>query len=186
VPSPTHRAKERAKEAARAFDVAVERRIDDVRGHKALDRAMYGASELGDWSLIWHLIGAGQALLPGRDPMSAARLSALLGAESLFVNGGVKSLFRRHRPVWDAETPRPHRLRNPRSSSFPSGHASAAFTAASLLSQDDPLWPLYYGIAAVVASSRAYVKIHHPSDVVAGAALGVALGAIARRVWPTP
>ena len=36
----------------------------------SLDRVMYGASELGDWSLIWHLVGLGQALLPGRDPMS--------------------------------------------------------------------------------------------------------------------
>jgi undecaprenyl-diphosphatase len=35
-----------------------------------------------------------------------------------------------------------------------------------------------------VASSRAYVRIHHPSDVVAGAALGVGLGTIARHVWP--
>ena len=48
-----------------------------------------------------------------------------------------------------------------------------------MLSQGDPLWPLYYGVAAVVAGSRVYVKIHHPSDVVAGALLGVALGR-----WP--
>ena len=71
-------------------------------------------------------------------------------------------------------------------SSFPSGHASAAFTAAGVLSQGDPLWPLYYGVAVVVASSRVYVKIHHASDVVAGAAIGIGLAAIARRVWPKP
>jgi len=53
----------------------------------------------------------------------------------------VKSFFRRKRPEWLSETPRPHRLRRPRSSSFPSGHASAAFTAATILSEDDPLWP---------------------------------------------
>ena len=174
----------RAKQAVRAFDAAVDRRVDRLRGNPVADRVMYAASELGDWSLIWHVIGAGQALLPGRDPMSAVRLSAILGAESIIVNGGVKSLFRRTRPTWHLETDRPHKLRTPRSSSFPSGHASSAFTAAGVLSQGDPLWPLYYGIAAVVASSRAYVKIHHASDVVAGAALGVAMGALARRVWP--
>ncbi len=169
-----------------AFDDAVDRRVDEMRGHKALDRLMYGASELGDWSLIWHLLGASQALLPGRDPMSAVRLSAILGAESLLVNGGIKNLFRRTRPVWDDVSPRPHRLRTPLSSSFPSGHASAAFVAAGVLGQGDPLWPLYYGVAVVVASSRVYVKIHHASDVVAGALLGVGLAAAARHVWPRP
>ena len=177
----------RAKQVVHAFDDAVERRLDRVRGNAVADRVMYAASELGDWSLIWHLIGASQALLPGRDPMTAVRLSTILAAESLLVNGGIKSLFRRSRPVWAEDGPaRPHHLRTPLSSSFPSGHASAAFTAAGVLAQGDPLWPLYYGVAVVVASSRVYVKIHHASDVVAGAALGVGLAAVARRVWPRP
>lgn len=169
-----------------SFDDAVDRRVDRARGNPRVDRLMYGASELGDWSLIWHLIGAAQALLPGRDPMTAVRLSTILGAESLLVNGGIKSLFRRTRPVWVSELPRPHHLRTPLSSSFPSGHASAAFTAAGVLAQGDPLWPLYYGIAVVVASSRVYVRIHHASDVVAGAAMGVGLAGVARRLWPKP
>jgi len=44
--------------------------------------------------------------------------------------------------------------------------------------------PLYYVAAAVVASSRVYVKIHHASDVLAGAATGLVLGRLARRIWP--
>ncbi len=174
----------RAKDTVVRFDAAVDERVDRLRGNPLLDRVMYGASELGDWSLIWHLVAAGQGLLPGRDPASALRVSAILGAESLLVNGAVKSLFRRHRPVWEDERPRPHRLRTPRSSSFPSGHASSAFTAAGVIAQSDPLWPVYYGLAALVASSRVYVKIHHASDVVAGAALGAVLAVAARRLWP--
>jgi undecaprenyl-diphosphatase len=177
---------ERAKQAIVDFDEAIDQRVDRIRGHKTLDRLMYGASELGDWSMIWHLVGAGQALLPGRDPMTAVRLSAILGAESIIVNGVVKSAFRRHRPVWEEDRPRPHRVRTPSSSSFPSGHSSAAFTAVGVLSQGDPLWPVYYGLAALVASSRVYVKMHHASDVLAGAALGIGLGAVARRLWPKP
>jgi undecaprenyl-diphosphatase len=177
---------ERAKQAIVDFDEAIDARVDRIRGHQALDRLMYGASELGDWSLIWHLIGAGQALLPGRDPMTAVRLSAILGVESVLVNGVIKGAFRRHRPVWEEDRPRPHRVRTPASSSFPSGHASSAFTAAGVLAQGDPLWPLYYGLAAVVASSRVYVKMHHASDVIAGAALGVGIGALARRLWAKP
>ncbi len=182
VPDPL----ERAKQAIVDLDEAVDTAVDRVRGHRAVDRLMYGASELGDWSLIWHLIAAGQGMLPGRDPMTAVRASVVLGVESLVVNGGIKSLFRRHRPVWEEDRPRPHRIRTPRTSSFPSGHASSAFTAAGILSRGDPLWPVYYGVAAVVASSRVYVKMHHASDVLAGAALGVGLAALARRVWPTP
>jgi undecaprenyl-diphosphatase len=174
----------RAKDLVVRFDEAVDSKVDDLRGHVGLDRLMYVASEVGDFALIWHLTGAGRALLPDREAGSAVRLSTILGMESLLVNGAIKSLFRRHRPVWESERPRPHRLRTPRSSSFPSGHASAAFTAAGLLAQRDPLWPVYYGAAVVVASSRVYVKIHHASDVVAGAAIGVALAAGARRLWP--
>jgi len=177
---------ERAKQVIVDFDEAIDQRVDRIRGHRTIDRLMYGASELGDWSLIWHLIGAGQGLLPGRDPMSAVRVSAILGVESLLVNGGIKSLFRRHRPVWEEDRPRPHRVRTPHSSSFPSGHSSAAFTAAGILSQGDPLWPVYYGIAALVSTSRVYVKMHHASDVLAGAAMGVGFGVLARRVWPRP
>ena len=172
---------ERVKQLIVDFDEAIDQRVDRVRGHQTIDRVMYGASELGDWSLLWHLLGVGQALLPGRDAMTAVRFSAILGAESLLVNGAVKSLFNRHRPVWEEDRPRPHRIRRPVTSSFPSGHASAAFTAAGVLSQGDPLWPLYYGLAAVVASSRVYVKMHHASDVIAGAAIGVGLATFARR-----
>ncbi len=174
----------RAKRAVVVFDEQVDAAFDRVRGQRTVDRVMYGASELGDWSLIWHLLGAAQALRPGADPMSAVRLSAVLGVESVLVNGGIKQLFRRSRPVWNREHARPHRLRTPRTSSFPSGHASSAFTALTVLGRNDPLWPAYAVVAIVVSSSRAYVKIHHASDVVAGAALGVGLGAVANRIWP--
>jgi membrane-associated phospholipid phosphatase len=166
------------------FDAAIDERIDRFRGHPHVDRLMYAASELGDFSLVWHLVNTGRALAPDRRLVHAVRVAAILGMESALVNGPVKSLFRRHRPAW--EQARPLRLRRPRTSSFPSGHASAAMTAAGVLSQGDPLWPLYYAIGAVVAGSRVYVKIHHPSDVVAGAILGVVLACLARRAWPLP
>ena len=174
----------RLTHAIARFDAAIDTRVDRFRGHPQVDRVMYAASELGDFSLIWHLVNTTRALAPDRRLEHAVRIAAALGVESALVNGPVKSLFRRHRPAWEQE--RPLRLRRPRTSSFPSGHASAAIVAATLLAQDDPLAPLYYALAAVVASSRVYVKIHHPSDVVAGALLGLALAQVAKRVWPFP
>jgi undecaprenyl-diphosphatase len=174
----------RATRAVARFDTTIDTRVDRFRGHPHVDRLMYAASELGDFSLVWHLISTGRAMAPDRAPVHAARVAAILGLESALVNGPIKSMFRRHRPAWEQE--RPRRLRRPRTTSFPSGHASAAMTAAGVLSQNDPLWPLYYAVGAVVASSRVYVKIHHPSDVVAGAIIGIVLARVARRVWPFP
>jgi membrane-associated phospholipid phosphatase len=99
------------------------------------------------------------------------------------VNIGVKSLFRRSRPV--VEVPRPLPLRIPLTSSFPSGHATSAFCAATLLADGDPhLAPLYYGAATIVALSRIHVQIHHASDVAGGVAIGLILGQIGKRIAP--
>jgi undecaprenyl-diphosphatase len=171
-----------AKQAIVDFDAAVDTWVQQWRGHPVLDRLMYAASELGDFSLIWHLVGTARALAPDRRAEDAVRVATIIGLESLFVNGVVKSLVGRHRPVWEEE--RPRKLRKPRTSSFPSGHASSAAIAFGVLAQDDPLWPVYAVLAGVVATSRVYVKVHHASDVVAGAALGAGLALLARRAWP--
>src|SRR2546422_144319 len=167
------------------FDALVDAVVDRMRGHAALDRLFYGASELGDFSLVWLILGALRGLRSERDWHAAVRVGAGLGIESVLVNLGIKSLFGRTRPDRSSVVPA-LRLRQPRTSSFPSGHATSAFSAAALLSEDDVLWPLYYAIAVVVASSRAYVKIHHASDVVAGVAVGIALGRVGRRMFPLP
>ena len=169
-------------EAVRRFDLAVDDAFDHLRGLRAVDRVMYAASELGDFSLVWHLVGAAQGLRSDRHLDRAVRLAVALGVESVLVNVGIKSLFRRERPVH--ETERPHRLRQPKTSSFPSGHASAAACAAVLLADGDALSPLWLATALVVGTSRVHVRIHHASDVVAGAAVGTAIGLAVRKLWP--
>src|SRR3546814_14340505 len=98
-----------AKALVVRFDDAVDTRVDRIRGNPRIDRTMYASSLPGAWSLIWHLIGAAPAMLPGRDSSSAVRLYALLGVESALVNVVVNSLFRRRPPVGEAGTPLPHR-----------------------------------------------------------------------------
>lgn len=168
--------------AVERFDEAVDRSLDRLRGDPLLDRTFYAASELGNFSLIWFLLGAAKALNSPDRTRELTRIGTVIGLESLVVNQAVKRLFDRKRPMHEHD--RPHRLRKPTTSSFPSGHASAAFAAAALLSEDSRLGPLYYGAAAVVATSRAYVRVHHASDVLGGAAVGIAFGALARRAWP--
>lgn len=170
--------------AVNRFDLAVDDAFEQVRGRPHADALFYGASALGDNSLIWHLIGATRGLRSEHHFQAAVRLSVSLGVESALVNGLLKSLVRRDRPV--IEQIRPRYLRHPRTSSFPSGHASSGFMAAGLLSEGDHLAPLYYATAVVVASSRVYTRIHHPSDVIVGAALGVLFARVIRRLAPLP
>ena len=166
------------------FDADADRALDRLRGRPGADRLFYLASELGDFGLVWGILGTLRGLRSASDWHAAVRLGGAMAAETVLVNGLIKSLFRRTRPPWEGE--RPHHLRQPRTSSFPSGHATSAFNAAVLLSEDDGLWPLYLVVATVVATSRVYVRIHHASDVVAGVALGVAMGLAGRRLVPLP
>ena len=164
------------------FDQRVDGAFDLLRGNPVADRVFYAATELGDFGLIWVLLGSAQALRSDRDLAVGARLLVTLGAESVLVNGVIKSFFNRERPV--SQEPRPYKMRMPLTTSFPSGHSSTAVVASILLSEANPqLAPLYWTLAAVVASSRVYVKIHHPSDVVGGVATGAVIGLTARAVW---
>jgi membrane-associated phospholipid phosphatase len=62
--------------------------------------------------------------------------------------------------------------------SFPIGHASRAFASAALLGHRMRRWRWLLGaLATGIGFSRIYLGVHYPSDVLAGALLG--LGAAA-------
>lgn len=151
-----------------------------MRGVAPLDRLFYGLSAVGDHGIAWHVVGVARALLGIDTWGGAVELSAALGVEAAVVNGPIKWLFRRVRPTHDG--PRPHGLRTPRTSSFPSGHASSGMFAAALVARRSQVsWP-WYALGAAIGWSRVHVRIHHGSDVVAGYAVGAALGAAAARL----
>ena len=160
------------------FDEVVDQWWEQWRDHPLVDRVFYTASEAADFSLLWHTVGVAQAIIED-DPKIAIGLSAALGVESALLNGPIKSIFGRGRPL--QPMPRPFNLRQPLTSSFPSGHASAVMLAAALLSRrmGGPVW---YALGAVVAASRIHVRIHHASDVLGGLVIGAAFGKIARRL----
>ncbi|MCU1490434.1 MAG: hypothetical protein JWM85_1839 [Acidimicrobiaceae bacterium] len=165
------------------FDEVAEGPIRAMRGNKVADRVFYTASELGDFGLVWVILALLRALRGGRlNERAAVRAIAAAGIESVLVNVALKSLFRRTRPLVQHEHPLP--LRQPLSSSFPSGHATAAFCAATLLAEEDSLGPAYFFAAVLVAASRIYVRIHHASDVVAGVVVGLVLGQVGRALVP--
>ena len=158
------------------FDAAVDRALDRVRS-PAVDGVVYRLSSAADHSLLWNVCGAAVAVARGGDVRFASRFAVAMGAESLLTNGLVKTLFGRIRPAEYADIEFHHGLHRPITSSFPSGHATAAFCAATLLGGG----PGWYALATAVAGTRVYVRLHHASDVAAGAAFGLALGAALRR-----
>ncbi len=157
-----------------AFDAVIDRACDRVRT-PMVDAVVYRLSSAADHSLLWHWCGAARGLVRGGDVEWTARFAAAMGAESALTNGPIKQLFRRVRPVEYDQLEFRYGLHRPVTSSFPSGHATAAFCAATLLGGGG-----WYAVAAAVAGSRVYVRLHHTSDVLVGATLGVAMGAAMR------
>lgn len=146
-------------------------RFARTRGHgdRRVERAVAGFSRLGEHGGVWLAIGAiGYAL----DRPRAARWGRALGivAGTYALNTGVKLAVRRRRPELPGLPPltsTPTRL------SFPSAHASTSFAAAGLYSQLGLSARGLYALAAGLSASRLYLGVHYPSDVIAGAALGV-------------
>jgi membrane-associated phospholipid phosphatase len=74
-----------------------------------------------------------------------------------------------------------HLMNAEASYSFPSGDASLAFAMAMSLSITVPRFRwLWWTLAIIVGLERIAENAHYPSDVVAGAALGIAVALLAR------
>ena len=165
-----------------AIDDAVDAAFDPIRT-PAMDHVAYALGSACDHSILWHAIGGVRYLANGNE-RDWLRLAGALTIESGLTNGVVKSMFKRVRPrVHPKGTKLPHVMRVPITTSFPSGHAAAAFCAAAILS-DDTDTNAWYGLATVICVTRVYTKMHHASDVAAGAAWGYLLGRVLRVALP--
>ena len=111
---------------------------------------------------------------------AVASAGAMLLAVTL-VQGPIKGSIRRRRP-FTRQVARVIGVR-PTDASFPSGHTAGSFAAAVALTTFYPRdAPLLLGLAGAVGASRIYLGHHFPSDVLAGAGMGAALGVLARRL----
>jgi undecaprenyl-diphosphatase len=153
-------------------------RLLRTRGHApAAEGAMKGLGMSGEWGAVWVAIGLAAAAVDGEQRSRWLRAAPVAPA-AVGLNYLVKVAVRRDRP----------RLRRlpplasaPSELSFPSAHATASFAAATAMGRVRPgaRLPLY-ALAGAICLTRPYLGMHYPSDVLAGAGLGLAIGA----GWP--
>jgi undecaprenyl-diphosphatase len=153
------------------------------RDSAALDRVLPRLTHSADHGLLWYGVAAALALTGRRRP-AARGLTSLLVASSI-ANVPAKLAARRGRPQLHP-VPLPRQLlRQPTTSSFPSGHSTSAAAFAVGVALEEPLLAVPVGaLAAGVAYGRVHTGVHYPGDVVAGLALGAACALAVKRVWP--
>ena len=150
-------------------------------GSERLDRVLIALTEAASLSRLWFLIAGGLAAFGGpAGRRAAARGVGAVAVASVVSNGPAKWLVRRRRPSGDWGEPL---ISMPPSTSFPSGHAASGFAFALAAGDELPvLLPLLVPLAGAVAYSRVHVGVHHPTDVAAGAVIGMISAAVAERV----
>lgn len=148
------------------------------------DRVLPRLGRAANHGLLWGGAAVGIAVLGSAGARKAAvRGAASLALASATINTVGKWSVRRPRPVLDGVPATRQLTTQPRTTSFPSGHAASAFAFTAGVALESPLWGVALApVAASVAFSRVYTGVHYPSDVVAGAALGVAAGCVVRRL----
>jgi membrane-associated phospholipid phosphatase len=129
----------------------------------------------GDHAAIWAAVGATAALV---DRRRRARwiAAAATGPAAIGLNFVVKVAVSRERPLI-ADHPRLGRA--PTELSFPSAHATSSLAAAIALGRVERRARLpLLALAGTICVGRPYLGMHYPSDVLAGAALGLVIGSL--------
>ena len=131
---------------------------------------------MGQHAAIWLALGAGGALVDRSRRRRWGRATATV-AGAYLLNTLLKLCVRRPRPDLPGL---PALAETPTGLSFPSAHATSSFAAARVYASLGVPSMALHALATALAASRVYLGVHYPSDVLAGALLGRAIGARAR------
>ncbi len=139
-------------------------------------------SKIGTYGLVW--LAAGIVLLFFKQTRRAGA-GVLIGCVGVLLFGELllKHVVTRVRPC---EVDQTFRLlvERPTSSSFPSTHSAFAFAAATAIFMNHKKSGIAVFVAALLVSfSRLYLFLHYPTDVLAGAALGVIMGIAGVKIY---
>jgi membrane-associated phospholipid phosphatase len=133
---------------------------------------MRALGKAGNNGTVWMVLGAVLAIFDGSN-REAWVICAFLGPIAIALNYVIKLIVKRPRPELEGLPPLGGA---PSSLSFPSAHATSSFAVATAMARVEPLGALAFLLAFALSLGRPYLGMHYPSDVLAGALLGVALG----------
>lgn len=155
------------------FDSSVLLWIQENFRNFILDSFMIAYTSLGNYSIIWLILAAVMIYFPKtRKAGVLVLLAIVLGY--LINNFMLKDLIERPRPWIDISALEPLiYASNP--NSFPSGHTCIAFAVSGIICRmQSKGWALASIAAAILMGfSRLYVGVHYPTDVIAGAIVGI-------------
>ncbi len=144
-----------------------------TRGHSpGLEAAAVALGRAGNNALIWVLLNLALTALDW-ERHEQWLICAALGPLCIGFNYLIKLAVRRPRPVLEGLPPLGGA---PSSLSFPSAHAFSSFAVATAMVRVDPATAAALLVAAAISLGRPYLGMHYPSDVLAGALLGVLAG----------
>lgn len=160
-------------DAITAWDLSL---LDTIAGWRTawLDAFFSCITHLGDAGIVWIVLAL--VLLCRRSTRRTGLcVACALILDLIFCNLLIKPLVNRPRPF--ALRAMELLIAPPADASFPSGHtaASMASVAALWYRRSRLRWPAL-ALAVVIACSRLYLTVHYPTDVLAGAVVGVACG----------
>lgn len=140
-----------------------------------LDSVMIFITGLGDSGKIWIACTILLLLIP-RTRKAGLAMGIALALEIICCNVVLKPFVARIRPC-DVNTAVQLLIERPLDYSFPSGHTASSFAAASALYfGSKKIWIPAAILAGLIAFSRLYLYVHYPTDVLAGALIGIMIG----------
>ena len=146
-----------------------------THGHSpGVESAAVALGKVGNNGLIWLVLGLTLVAIDS-SRWKQWLVCALLGPFAIGLNYAIKLAVKRPRPVLGGLPPLGGA---PSSLSFPSAHATSSFAVATAMVRVDPAMAGAFAVAILISLGRPYLGMHYPSDVLAGAFLGVVLGLI--------
>lgn len=140
-----------------------------------LDSVMTFITGLGDSGKIWIACMLLLILIP-RTRKAGLAMGIALALEIICCNVILKPFVARIRPC-DINTVVQLLIERPLDYSFPSGHTASSFAATfALYFSKKKLWIPAVILAGLIGFSRLYLYVHYPTDILAGALIGIMTG----------
>ena len=132
-------------------------------------------TKLGNGGMIWIALAI-VLLITRRYRWAGVAMLLALALDVVVSNMILKPLVARIRPC-DVNTTVQLLIARPTDYSFPSGHTAASFAATfALYFSRKKLWIPALVLAVLISFSRLYLYVHYPTDILAGAMIGIIMG----------